>query len=523
MSGRYDNLKRKGIVYVDIANNTIQRDMLEHLIKQSRTRFSIFFDEFVVRRAKSILLVELLGGICHGDDRMYRRCYGALVTGTDDRRTRNAVMREFDVLSYCSLHGVPYVPYMGMAQRKREVRSRKNQPIRVFMHVQDKMDLRAVAALFGVPLWKIVGELVAEGMLHLFVRHCTTDQERSLIHGRVQDVVPDDVCASALDTLYERIIYEYHSAIKSVYGIMPELRSDFDHVALQSIRHGRSIDLHGIDLDKMSSTTGLSVGCIAVPVIHEQPSIIESINGTNNYHIDLDSDEVSSIKDDNIERILGKPLGLSDNIADPVISDTLSAFRDILFSKDATRRTKMSDIWRQYRIVTRAEVESLAILNGVDLSGLDADALDLVVDDICKTAFAVLVKHGLMSADTEDMLDPDDELVLRIRCTIDDCTEDGGITRSQLRNAIGRNHTRYIAAIDEILAYLVETGRYAYENQRYIATSGNNHGTRMVRTPVIGRPRHSADEQIERHIEGRMDDYFPRPPPKEDKDDDDDE
>jgi len=374
---RYNVLQRKGISILDISPNTVPRLFLDALIKQSGTSFHYFFDEFVIDTNKTLLVDSLLSPT--GDK--FERIYIALLLNAKDKRTLNAVTKELNQLQYCSEHGVPRVPFLGIASRKRVVRSNVNSPIRVFLHVADKIDLRVGSALFDMPLWQYIGELIAEGMLRLFVQESTTPEERALLDGKIYHEVSDNLREDALDAVYERVIHEYKAAMRRVYGMSePNLRRDFDMLALHRMA-GNDIPI----IELPAPADNVFVINIDKPVLKEKVSIID--NGSE-FDDELLAADIRKIIDSNVERMMGKQIGLNAPIADPMIRATIDKFRDTVFDRQTTRNSKITTVWKEFRMVVRSQVETLAILNDVELSKKEHDFLDNVTKDICKIVFS---------------------------------------------------------------------------------------------------------------------------------------
>lgn len=504
---RYNDLKRKGVVILDIAPDTVPRLFLDVLIKRSGTSFNYFFDEFVIEHNKKALIEQMLGDICKNDDKQYRNMYIAVLLGVKDRRTRNAVVNEFELMEDCYRRKAMRMPFMGISTRRRVVRSNANSPIRVFLHVADKMDLRMGAALYCIPLWQYIGELISEGMLRMFVRTTTTPRERALLDGKTDENIAEDIVEDGTDVLYERIIHEYRSVERSTYGMKdPKMRRDFDLMALRMIRRSNvSVAYLWDEYDKGGSEQKIVMDMIDISKTNTKKiSIIAEDDGFTG---DLSASDISDIVKENNERMMGNGIGPGETVGDPLTRGVLDNFKDIIFKRDATKSTKIRDVWKQLRAVVRSQVETLTIINDVDID----ISMDAVTNEVCQSIFSVMVKHSVLDPDSDELLILDTELLKRMRYVIDDKTMDGGITKSNLRRKIGRNHTMYLDKIDELLAYLLETGKYAFVNGRYIAVTGGVQTTRMVQSMKRGRPRKDAGREIVREVDGKLTDYLPIP------------
>lgn len=501
----YGSIQGKGITIIDIPPDTVPRLFLESLLRSFNTGFKFFFDEFVIECNRKILRDEVLCKRCSKDVRRYQESISSLLASTSDKRTLNAIIKELKMLERCKRKKMPRIPFLGMNSRKKKISDDLNSPIRVFVSVQDKIDMRAGASLLGIPLSQYTGELIAEGMLRMFIRGSTTPEERAILSSSFLPDVPEDKRQQCVEILYERIIHEYKASLFSIYGSnVPRMRDDFDMIGLDRIMRG---ELICIDI----ATTP---PCMTLPIVHGDidppPSASSRISILDDRHVvdgAISENIVDSVIQNNRERIMGKPMPMDAPIANPLIRTALDRFRDTISQKYMMKETRISEIWKESKTIIRHQIESIARVNGVDLERVNMES---ILGDVSKSMTFILIQHGILDSSSEDYLDVGPDLIKKIKCEIDDATNDGGITKTDLRRKIGRNHIKYMSQIDDILSFLIESGKYAFQNGKFIAFSGD-YGSRMVPCSHRGRPPKNKDKEIIRVVEGRLSDYVPIP------------
>jgi hypothetical protein len=495
---RYDDLRGKGITILDISPDIISRRFVNSLLKGNNMPFNHFFNRCVIERNRKILHDDLLVGLCQRDIDEYRLAYAALLSSADDRRTLNAMAREMSLLGKCHDRGRVRIPFLSISSKRRVSEANDDTPIRVFMHAADKLDLRAGSAFYELPLLRYIGRLVTDGMFDLFMRCHTSSEERALMNGDTEDGTDDCLIDEAMTVLHGRLTGEYVSTLGSIRD--DRFRCNFD--GLSGWNRQRDMEsIAGITVDRR-----LRLDIIDLPDVSKKNG---SVTG-NDFARKISERDIVDIINDNMNR------PAEPTPTDPETNGILAGFRSVAFRKNATRQTRTAEAWNRLRTVMRTHIETLILINGDDPCDTDIDGLS---DDICRNVRDDLVRSGVADSGLLPVFDIDDELLTKIRCAIDDSTNDGGLTKSQLRIEIGRNHSRYIDIVNEMLAYLVETGKYSVMNGRYVSVSESSYTKTMLSRPAKGRPRRNTDDdnEIIQRIEGRLSDYIPAVPKKKTK------
>ena len=497
---RYFALKKKGCVILDVQPDTVARPFLEAIVSNAKSTFPVFFNEFVIVVNKKHLKSLLLDGICKGSDIEYQKTYLQYICSVDDGRAKKATIKQLKFLKDCKRQGVPRRDYITISGRKRMSSGRSNTPIRVTMHVHDLLDLRAGASIFNVPLWEYIGILISEGMLKMFIDRNASSDEKMLLSGRVSDDVKESLVEKAKDALCERIVQDYRNIMKRTYAIdVLDMRRDFDSIAMTNVRNTSEPELAPLPAGKLMFDPALiDLPC---PEAISQSLLKYSFMPGD----ELSGEDVQTIIDKNGEQMLEQ--GFSGRfIDDPVVAGAVSEFRRLMMDGNATKPARIRECWNRVRAVIRGQVRTIMTITEADGSNVDVETL---VNEICQSMFSIMVSNDVIPSDMDELLVLDEELMKKVRAVIDDASFDGGLTKSEIRHQIGRNHTRYMPAIDEILAYLVESGKYALRSDRYIVVRGNAYIDRMTSTVRRGRPKADAGKPLVRRVDGRMDDYLP--------------
>jgi len=199
---------------------------------------------------------------------------------------------------------------------------------------------------------------------------------------------------------------------------------------------------------------------------------------------------------------------------DPATRSVLAYFEQVVLDHGCAVDTKVDRLDSRVRHVLRGYMESRARLAGASLTVADIDGLvDRVFNDMLSSLPAI--DRALYAFD--------DELYDSVRAAIDKASLDsGGITRSDLRRAIGRNHVSYLRRVDEVIGQLLDSGEYGLVGGRLVAVARDSSTTeRMHRRagPRMGRPRKPDPEPkpIVRNLDGRLTDFIPLPNQKKDK------
>lgn len=204
-------------------------------------------------------------------------------------------------------------------------------------------------------------------------------------------------------------------------------------------------------------------------------------------------------------------------VIDPVTRGIISQFERVVTSYGMSNDTKLSELAGSLRSVIRSYIESVARVGCINTDG---DRLNEIADDVVSNVKVTLAEHDIFVAGV-DSGEHDQDLFDMVKLKIDNTSMDGGLTRSELRREIGRNHVNYIKPIDEIIGQLIDSGMYAIRVGRVVAITGDSQFTeRMIHQRTRrGRPRADKDTEIVRHVDGKLTDYIPIAPKIKPEDD----
>lgn len=225
---RYSELHERGIIMYDIRPCMFYRRVLESLLEESDMSFSVFFSRYVLDPTYRMLRENFE---VDSDLSRYARDYMDSLADVQDRREYNALEKELLIFRDCCEADSEYMSYetinYGTMTRRRKNKVTES-PIRVLMHVRDKLDLRVGAARKQMKFADYIGWRISQGMLEMFLDVSLNDDERCLLDGHVCDDVDYQLRSEAFSMLTRRLVAEYHYLVQSLYnGDTPTLKPDF--------------------------------------------------------------------------------------------------------------------------------------------------------------------------------------------------------------------------------------------------------------------------------------------------------
>lgn len=186
---------------------------------------------------------------------------------------------------------------------------------------------------------------------------------------------------------------------------------------------------------------------------------------------DLEPEEIVALR----ERLKNELRMMDVPVVVPEVADDIKTVYRISVDRTKSRSEKLRHLDESMTYFVKNHLANLALITGVNITD---NELNHMTEDVMLRVQTLCNINNL----TLPVSDGErDNLRMRIIAAIDDTSYDGGITRTQIRTRIGRNHTRYISEVDDILAELVESGKYVLKHDRYVIVSSSKTSTRSVK------------------------------------------